>query len=1255
MKIKKKKIKSYQKGGQNPPIYTSESKPTTKDSLDLYNNSLQVLNYYRKRKYKEDNPVYGEQKYFKSYAEDDLGLFEDFNREKTITYPNSKGSHSTGSIPLALYHQNIDTNKYKQRESANLILDTRAPMPLYDRRIVPTARYTFTNTDIDDPLSGDYVQISGYDPIAVKPSHMKTKQDWEILEKRYGTKQPVQPVIYKPEDKWRKEYNEKHPPIYLNNSKDPRIGQYNKEGNQYLYSKPKEQPLTPIKQKPLELLSTSTPQDIVDLNLTTQGVGPQLEPGTYFTRKRQSQEEGQGKYDYFDKKTGKLITTFKNGGTTNPLEGDLISKVLMERNRDKKFVQRAFNPQDYPMQYNPDGTVSTHLMAWGTDDEGQAWMYPTIFNPENEAIKVPNQYADYISSTGYKNVTNVKEENDIEMKKSGGKIHIKKANVGKFTTSAKKAGQSVQEHAHSVMKDPNATPLQKKRANFAIQAKKWHKKADGGIQQSRQEFAENTNFGIISPSQGVNPNHPNWWLTSPGAAWGQFTSKTDPVQMAKNKLKIMNDPGSNVFGVATGAAATGVAFKMGGKLKKYYAEDGLELPEQQSMFGSNGLLYDNSVMETPYYTQAPEVYNINMPEYQYMQNPQVTPGLADEQNSPDNKLPPNKNSQPQGKQQSKPTPMIGPTNNYFLKAANMATVGGAAANTNSVLNLSKGIFDVIGSVKQNKYIKSYERDRLFNQKEGATKDPFSTYYTDDVYGQSKNPLIFEYGGVNQFKTPRDMSNSELENLEVIQTPEGLSGTVNGNTHASGGIPMNLPPETKIFSEKLKIDLGGKKKSFAKIAKKYSTEKDFKNLDSKFSDKVNRETSEMNIQMKTNKLDELFNVQEAMKLSGEFGTKVAKDTREQMENGGILKYPNGGKKGKRLAGTSNIGEDNFKGDLNAVYQNAKILGYTGPKDISSLQKWQSTQDPRLISDYMLRVKPNNKAIEYWKENYSSTEPIDMMKMTPEERVMVFNDNLWDYRFPKSSPIPYSGIPTELSASTPHLSNNFNYTSPYSGNVNNASQIEFIPLPMPRIYDREPLHTSQLRPNLINYRSPDIEPQLNEINRTTRSLSRYLPTTPTGVSQRAQFQGNALNAINQAFGNYFNTVQQGKIGVDQFNAQARGNVDQINLSERNRFLDQIQRREGNIDTFKRADRERDLQNYYNANQYPNSANYINQTFNPSANYQGNIPLAGISNFNPLIPTDDQTITVTYDKNGNIVNKKVTQKKWGGKIKPKLGKKK
>lgn len=55
--------------------------------------------------------------------------------------------------------------------------------------------------------------------------------------------------------------------------------------------------------------------------------------------------------------------------------------------------------------------------------------------------------------------------------KSG--IHIKKKNRGKFTVSAKEHGMEVQEYATKVLNDPNATPLQKRRAQFAKNSTKF--------------------------------------------------------------------------------------------------------------------------------------------------------------------------------------------------------------------------------------------------------------------------------------------------------------------------------------------------------------------------------------------------------------------------------------------------------------------------------------------------------------------------------------------------------------------------------------------------------------------------------------------------------------------------------------------------------------------------------------------------------------------------------------------------------------
>lgn len=45
-----------------------------------------------------------------------------------------------------------------------------------------------------------------------------------------------------------------------------------------------------------------------------------------------------------------------------------------------------------------------------------------------------------------------------------------KGTVGAFSRSAKQAGESTQEHATKVLNNPNASPLQKKRANFAKNA-----------------------------------------------------------------------------------------------------------------------------------------------------------------------------------------------------------------------------------------------------------------------------------------------------------------------------------------------------------------------------------------------------------------------------------------------------------------------------------------------------------------------------------------------------------------------------------------------------------------------------------------------------------------------------------------------------------------------------------------------------------------------------------------------------------------
>ena len=77
-------------------------------------------------------------------------------------------------------------------------------------------------------------------------------------------------------------------------------------------------------------------------------------------------------------------------------------------------------------------------------------------------LKIKNQFSF---------INKLKKGGQIKDKKDT--IHIKDKNKGKFTASAKAAGKSVQEYARSVLNNPNATPLQRRRANFAINSKKF--------------------------------------------------------------------------------------------------------------------------------------------------------------------------------------------------------------------------------------------------------------------------------------------------------------------------------------------------------------------------------------------------------------------------------------------------------------------------------------------------------------------------------------------------------------------------------------------------------------------------------------------------------------------------------------------------------------------------------------------------------------------------------------------------------------
>lgn len=174
------------------------NRPTSTDSLQLYNNSVEIQNYYKNKGYRELDPknaliVYTSQKTALSDLKNHLRIGEHPTTNRSI------GGARDPQFNISEYYQKIDNNKYKQREVYTGELDLASPFPLYDKRIKPTLtkHYSAQFMDRNNPLFEDEAQLPFYDPIAIKPwNQLSIKEKAERVSK-YGKPKSIQPVIYK--------------------------------------------------------------------------------------------------------------------------------------------------------------------------------------------------------------------------------------------------------------------------------------------------------------------------------------------------------------------------------------------------------------------------------------------------------------------------------------------------------------------------------------------------------------------------------------------------------------------------------------------------------------------------------------------------------------------------------------------------------------------------------------------------------------------------------------------------------------------------------------------------------------------------------------------------------------------------------------------------------------------------------------------------------------------------------------------------
>jgi hypothetical protein len=181
---------------KNPDNVTFQ-KPTVKDSLDLYKNTISLRDYYLKGgKYQktEEKKIEKGSKDVWTNINNGVGLFDLHNNgeEYGITHPtffNFMTNHS--KLNAEDYKKTVDSNKFLQREGDVWVLDTRAPMHLYDKRITPTLKTHYINKDKKDIMYGDDIDLYDYDPVLIKPVSMLTKAEKIERYKKYGEKSGI--------------------------------------------------------------------------------------------------------------------------------------------------------------------------------------------------------------------------------------------------------------------------------------------------------------------------------------------------------------------------------------------------------------------------------------------------------------------------------------------------------------------------------------------------------------------------------------------------------------------------------------------------------------------------------------------------------------------------------------------------------------------------------------------------------------------------------------------------------------------------------------------------------------------------------------------------------------------------------------------------------------------------------------------------------------------------------------------------------
>ena len=240
--------------------------------------------------------------------------------------------------------------------------------------------------------------------------------------------------------------------------------------------------------------------------------------------------------------------------------------------------------------------------------------------------------------------------------------------------------------------------------------------------------------------------------------------------------------------------------------------------------------------------------------------------------------------------QAEQGPMTKEQSDYFVldQSTTQSTTTPKENNTPAMISLGLLGFDAL--LGKNEDLKNQQR--LTESIQQRNSKPLYDY--NYMYGRTTSggteyqPTIkAEMGAkINKRYASEGINDVEIEGGEYIQLPNLDTEMASGSSHSNGGIPTNLPDQTRVYSNNLKPE--GSKKTFAQLAKNYDTTSYKKTLENTFAKQVDKDTANIMMQRNQKILDQLFADQQTM--NGNSNGEVEAKNGANINNAGFNALP-----------------------------------------------------------------------------------------------------------------------------------------------------------------------------------------------------------------------------------------------------------------------------------------------------------------------------------------------------------------------------